>query len=107
MAEEVHPVVSLIFETNWHRLVHNIEKYAESRGLRFKRHTGHGLYYDVYRNGVKFMFDPTPEDKPRSDEPGYLVIRDSSSHYANPTRVGAVQLYEDDAFEKIDSLLGI
>lgn len=102
-----HPVVSLIFESNWHRLVHDIEKYCESRGLQFKRHTGHGLYYDVYKAGRKFMFDPTPEDKPQSNQPGYLVVRDESHHWRSPTRRGAVHLYEDGAFEEIDALLEI
>jgi hypothetical protein len=107
MSDETHPIVSLVFESNRHRLEHNIEKYLESRDLSFKSHDSHGLYYEVWVNDKWYMFDPTPEDERGKIPEGLLVVRDRTHHYNCATRLGAVMLYEDGAFDEIDELICI
>jgi hypothetical protein len=100
-------MVSLIFETPYKRLVYTIEHYLNSRGLPHEKVTGHGLYYDVTLRGIKYMFDPTPEDQKTEKPEGLLVIRDGTHTAVAPTRLGFVLLYADDAYEALDELLNL
>ena len=44
-----------------------ITDWCERRGLRYESHDSHGLYFDVWVRGQRFMLDCSPEDATEGD----------------------------------------
>jgi hypothetical protein len=80
--------------------------FCTARGLMCDEHDAHGLYFDVWVNGKRFMLDASPEDQPRPVPRGLIVVRDDTHHYANPTRIGSVNMFAAEGAAMMDDLLG-
>lgn len=89
------------------KVANTVYDYCSQRGIQCKEHNSHGLYFDVWAAGQKFMFDCSPEDEKRPYPDGLVVIRDESHHYERPTRVGAVNILTEGGQVLLDTLLGV
>jgi len=88
-------------------LSQSVYDYCASRRLRYEEHDSHGTYFDVWIVGQKFMFDCSPEDQPRPYPNGLVVVRNSTHHYDNPTRVGAANMLTAEGPAMMDDILGV
>lgn len=83
--------------------------YCASRQLRCEEHNSHGLYFDVWSGGRRFMFDCSPEDEPHEARcgTGLVVVRDSSDGWENMPVLGKLIMQSDVAPALLDSILEI
>jgi len=88
-------------------LSQTIYDYCADRQIRCEEHNSHGLYFDAWVGGKKFMLDCSPEDQKRPYPKGLVVIRDASHHYSNPTRVGAANMLSAEGQALMDDILGV
>lgn len=88
------------------RLSEIIYDYCASRQIRCQEHDSHGLYFDAWVRGKKFMLDASPEDM-KSAPPGLIVVRDESHHYERPTRVSSVNMFTAEGPAMLDDILGV
>ena len=88
-------------------LSRTIYDYCATRQIRCEEHNSHGLYFDTWVNGKKFMIDASPEDQKRPYAIGLIVVRDGTHHYSSPTRVGSVNMFAPEGQAMLDDILGV